>query len=117
MMQVLKNEVFHLDVIIEAEDDLFTAHCLQFDIVSDGRTIEEAKEMIIDAILEYLTFAIENDLLDEVYKPAPIEYWQKLSKINRKKERYIGEESKLKHFIPEIDFLSELDTEEGTANV
>jgi predicted RNase H-like HicB family nuclease len=93
MAEILKslfnNWLLHLDVLIEKavhevtaerseQNDVFTAHCLQFDIVTEGNTIAETEEMIADAIFEYITFALENELMKFLFKPAPPEYWQKL---------------------------------------
>ena len=95
---LFNNWWLHLDVLIEKavhednplapfgkgeaerseQNDVFTAHCLQFDIVTEGNTIAETEEMIADAIFEYITFALENELMKFLFKPAPPEYWQKL---------------------------------------
>jgi predicted RNase H-like HicB family nuclease len=95
---LFKDWLLHLDVLIEKavheaegceqseaipaerseQEDVFIAHCLQFDIITEGNTIAEAKEMIADAIFEYITFALENNLTKFLFKPASQEYWQKL---------------------------------------
>lgn len=75
---LFKNWLLHLDVLIEKQEDVFTAHCLQFDIITEGDTIAEAEEMIADAIFEYIIFAQENNLTKFLFNPAPPEYWQKL---------------------------------------
>ena len=78
MMEIQKKKLFHLDVLIEKQEDVFTAHCLQFDIQTEGNTVAEAEEMIVDAIFEYVTFALEKNLTQFLFKPAPPEDWQKL---------------------------------------
>jgi predicted RNase H-like HicB family nuclease len=96
---LFKDWLLHLDVLIEKvvhevnppyppfengeaerseQEDVFIAHCLQFDIITEGNTIVEAEEMIADAIFEYITFAMENNLTKFLFKPASPEYWQKL---------------------------------------
>ena len=53
--------MFHLDVLIEKENNHYTAHCLQFDLVADGKTKESAKKNIMDVIVEYICFAYRNN--------------------------------------------------------
>ena len=82
---LFKTWPLHLDVLIEKQEDVFIAHCLQFDVITEGNTIDEAEEMIADAIFEYVTFALENNLTNFLFKPAPPESWQKLFYGNCKK--------------------------------
>ena len=65
-------------VVIEKEDTLYIAHCLDFDLVTQAKSFKGAKEMMIDAIYEYLTYAVENNLQEQVFRPAPSEYWAKI---------------------------------------
>ena len=99
--------IFHLDVLIEKENSLYTAHCLQFDLVADGKTKEEVKKNILDIIVEYVSFAYKNNWERFVFKPAPQEYWEKLchsrpEPSERIKKRING--VPLKRFIEEVDF-------------
>ena len=66
----LKRKLFHLDVLIEKQTACYTAHCLQLDLVTDGDTKADAEAMIVDAISEQITFAIENNLMDHLFQPA-----------------------------------------------
>jgi predicted RNase H-like HicB family nuclease len=68
----------HLDVLIEKQKDCYTAHCLQLDVITEGETRAEAEEMIVDAIGEQLAFAIDNNLMDYLLRPAEPEEWRKL---------------------------------------
>ena len=97
-----KEGIFHLDVLIEKEGGRYTAHCLQFDLVTEGNTIKEAEEMIIDAIFEYVTFATENNLLHEMFRPAPKDEWQKLSTSKPMKHITFEYTDKL---VSEVDLL------------
>ena len=74
----LKQKLFHLDVLLEKQEDCYTAHCLQLDLVTDGDTKAEAEAMIVDAISEQITFAIENNLIDYLFQPAAPAEWRKL---------------------------------------
>ena len=97
-----KEGIFHLDVLIEKEGGRPTAHCLQFDLVTEGNTIKEAEEMIIDAIFEYVTFATENNLIHEMFRPAPKDEWQKLSTSKPMKHITFEYTDKL---VSEVDLL------------
>lgn len=88
-IQRLKQKLFHLDVLIEKQEDCYTAHCLQLDLITDGRTKTEAEAMIIDAISEQVTFAIERNLLDYLFQPAAPEEWRKLLYSNHTKNATI----------------------------
>lgn len=76
-----KRKLFHLDVLIEKQTDCYTTHCLQLDLVTDGDTKAEA--MIVDAISEQITFAIENNLMDNLFQPADPAEWRKLLYSNQ----------------------------------
>ena len=79
-------------VIIEKEGNLYIAHCLEFDLVTQAKTLKGAKEMIIDAIYEYLSYAVKNNLQEQVFRPAPSEYWAKIPRAS--KEETISPRSK-----------------------
>lgn len=72
-----KNVSLSLHVLIESEDELYTAHCLEFDIVSEGNTVSQAGKNIIQAILDHLSFCIAYNNMDKIFNPAPKEYWNK----------------------------------------
>lgn len=44
----------HFDVVITKEDDIYSSWCPQLDIASSGKTIEEAKNNLQEAIELYL---------------------------------------------------------------
>ncbi len=62
-----------LDFLITYESDAFYIRCLDFGIMSCGKTIEECKEDIKDAIEIYLEDLPEGQSL---FKPSPLEYWR-----------------------------------------
>lgn len=65
---------FH--ILIEKEDDLYSALCLELDVASQGKTIQEAKRNIREAIELYLESVVETgEEEDFVPRPAPIEEW------------------------------------------
>ena len=103
-IQRLKQKLFHLDVLIEKQEDCYTAHCLQLDLITDGNTKAEAEGMIMDAISEQVTFAIERNLLDYLFQPAAPDEWRKLLYSNHTKKVSLDEKVDLP-LIAEIDFI------------
>ncbi len=69
--------VLNLHVLYEEHDGVVTAHCLDFDIVTQGINTEEAETMLKDAVLEHVLFALENNLVQKLHDPAPPEFWEK----------------------------------------
>lgn len=74
---------FNLHIILYKEDSYEIAHCLEFDIVAQGRTKKEALKNLMDGIELQVNFAIENNSIELLYNPAPPEYWQKLAKTRK----------------------------------
>ncbi len=62
-----------LDFLITFDADVFYIHCLDFGIMSWGKTIAECKEDIQEAILIYLEDLPEGQGL---FNPSPPQYWQ-----------------------------------------
>ncbi len=73
-----KTEPLDLHVLIEKEGRLYSALCLELDVVSQGRTIDEAKKNIVEAVELYLQSVYEDgDEKEFIPRPAPIEEWLK----------------------------------------
>ena len=82
-----KNKMTILDKlhILETKEGKYhIAHCLEYDIVSQGTTPKKAKNNLFDLISSYLHFGIENDIQQFAYYPAPKVYWDKFKKRRRK---------------------------------
>ena len=78
MLEQSVNKIpLNLHVLFEENEKLVTAHCLDFDIVTQGENREEAEDMLKDAVLEHVLFALENNLIHKLYDPAPPEFWEK----------------------------------------
>jgi len=67
-----------LNVLIYREDDEWVANCLQMDLVATGKTQRDVEGDILDLIKSQVVYAIENDNLGFIFKPAPPEEWAKL---------------------------------------
>lgn len=71
-----------LHILIEKEDDLYSALCLELDVASQGETIQEAKQNIREAIELYLESVVEAaEEEDFIPRPAPSEEWLKYFEI------------------------------------
>ena len=58
------------------DQDVYIAHCLEFDLVAQGDTIAEAKSNLVDLIKSHIELAVEKDVEDKsLFKPAPEKYW------------------------------------------
>ena len=109
-----KNISLSIHVLIEREDELYTAHCLEFDIVSEGNTVKQAEKNIIQAILDHLTFCIAYENMDRIFNPAPKEFWNKFYLCSEKigeplelTEKYTKKYpslSKFQGFIKDVNF-------------
>jgi predicted RNase H-like HicB family nuclease len=79
---------FH--ILIEKEDELYSALCLELDVASQGETIPEAKENIHEAIELYLESVIEaGDEKNFVPRPAPKEEWLKYFEIESRRLKHL----------------------------
>lgn len=72
-------------VIIYPEKDLFTAVCLEFDLVRQSGNFKEVKRAIDSALKSHVEAIIKNKLPEDLLnRPAPKEYWVKASEILQK---------------------------------
>lgn len=71
------------------DEGYYIAHCLEFDIVAQGNTPEEARNNLADLIREQITFASEQDIEEKIlFKPAPQRYWELWHKLRNRHARY-----------------------------
>jgi predicted RNase H-like HicB family nuclease len=54
------------------------AHCLEFDLLAHGKTPKDAVKRLIGVVTTHIDYLEENDLLDQLYDPAPEKYWKML---------------------------------------
>ena len=68
----------HLHNLIEKEGNLYSAVCLELNVASQGKTIEEAKKSLQEAVELYLEDVFESgDEQEFIPRPAPMEEWIK----------------------------------------
>ena len=71
--------------LIEKENGLYSALCLELDVASQGRTIGEAKKNLQEAIEIYLEDVIEaKNQEDFIPRPAPRSEWIQFFKAEAK---------------------------------
>lgn len=71
--------------LIEKENDLYSALCLELDVASQGKTISEAKKNLQEAVEIYLEDVIEaKEEKDFIPRPAPRSEWIKFFKAEAK---------------------------------
>ena len=82
----MENQDIDLHILIEREDDLYSALCLELDIASQGTTIEEARKNIREAIELYLEEVLEaGEEKEFIPRPAPVEEWLKYFEVEAQK--------------------------------
>lgn len=72
----LMNKTVSLHVLISEEDKEWVAHCLEFDIVATAKDFTSVKKDILDLIKAHIGYAIENNNMAYLFKPAPPEVWK-----------------------------------------
>jgi hypothetical protein len=70
--------------IVYPEDGMWLAHCLEMDIVAEGKTPRQALEDVVDLCNLQFQVALEEGDIGSAFRPAPPEYW-KLFFMARKK--------------------------------
>ena len=71
--------------VIEKENGLYSALCLELDVASQGKTIEDAKKNLQEAVAIYLEDVIESkDEKEFIPRLAPRSEWIKFFKAEAK---------------------------------
>ncbi|MEI7451547.1 MAG: hypothetical protein WCJ75_18220 [Desulfomonile sp.] len=71
-----REEAFSFRVLIRREPDAWVAHCLELNLVTVAETDKEVESDIIDVIVAHIRYALENDNLEYMYHPAPLNVWK-----------------------------------------
>jgi predicted RNase H-like HicB family nuclease len=75
---------FELRIVAYREEGAWLAHCLEFDIVADGKTSKKAVRDLIDLCILQIKVAIEENGLPSIIRPAPAEIWTMFLRATRK---------------------------------
>ena len=68
-----------LRVITYREDGVWLAHCLELDIVAEGKSPKKAVKDLVDLCVFQVKTAIEESDLLSILRPAPAEFWRMYS--------------------------------------
>lgn len=93
------------NILIKKVEDTYVAHCLELDIVSTSKDMDQVKNDLMDLIKVQVDYAFSNDNLDYLYHPAPPEVWKEFYACKQQIEEKINIKSALKgktseRFIP-----------------
>ena len=78
-MRGAKEEKSIVRVLIYREDDYWIAHCLEYDLLGDGKTVRTALKRLMGVIETQISYLKENDLMEQLYHPAPLQYWRRFA--------------------------------------
>ena len=88
-----------LRVITYREDEVWLAHCLELDIVAEGKSAKKAVNDLVDLCLLQIKTAIEENDLESIIRPAPAEFWKLFFSAKKKKRIKPAE----RNLVKEID--------------
>jgi hypothetical protein len=74
----------NLSAIVYQEAGIWIAHCLELDLVAEGKDPDDALEALISLCDLQITVALNEGDLESVFKPAPPEFWKMFSKGRQK---------------------------------
>lgn len=66
-----------LRAVFYREGASWIAHCLEFDLIGDGDTKEQALEQLLEAIILQLEASVRYDNLKNLFTPADGEFFRK----------------------------------------
>jgi hypothetical protein len=78
-MKQLRTKDLFLHVLLYQEEGSIIAHCLDLDLMGDGKTASAALKRLFGVIEHHIACLIADGRLDDLYFPAPIKYWKKFS--------------------------------------
>ena len=65
-----------LRVVFHKDGNHWIAHCLEFDLLGDGRTKEKALALLTESIGSQLEESFKHDNPSNLFSPAPSEAWE-----------------------------------------
>jgi len=66
----------NLSAIVYQENGTWIAHCLELDIVAEGKDPDDALDALISLCDLQITVALAEGGLESIFKPAPPEIWK-----------------------------------------
>lgn len=84
-MKNTKKQGQYILFVYQEKPKYYIGVCLEFDIIEEGETLQEALENIKEASQFYLETVIKKNWPDKLLnQPAPKEYWEKYANCLRK---------------------------------
>lgn len=94
----------HFHSVVEKEDELYSAVCLELNVASQGKTVNEARKNLQEAVELYLEDVFEaGDEKEFIPRPAPEEEWLKF---------FTAEANLLAKEVPKIALSKRIEFEE-----
>jgi predicted RNase H-like HicB family nuclease len=69
----------NLSAIVYREDGVWIAHCLELDIVSEGKDADDALKSLVSLCDLQISTALKDGDLESIFRPAPPEVWKMFS--------------------------------------
>jgi predicted RNase H-like HicB family nuclease len=76
MAKARPNFSINLSAIAYCEDGVWLAHCLELDIVSEGKDTDDALRSLMSLCELQITVAVEEGDIESIFRPAPPEIWK-----------------------------------------
>jgi predicted RNase H-like HicB family nuclease len=73
-------------VLVYLDEGAWLAHCLEFDLLGHGDSPREAVKTLLGVIETHFDHLRETGREEDIYNPAPHDFWKKLAKAT-----YLGE--------------------------
>ena len=70
-----KDPKLDLRGVVYREGGDWIAHCLELDIVAEGKNADAAMKDLLDLCAFQIDTAIEHNDLESIFRPAPAKYW------------------------------------------
>ncbi|MCZ6677940.1 MAG: type II toxin-antitoxin system HicB family antitoxin [Candidatus Poribacteria bacterium] len=87
-----------LHCLIEKDDDLYSALCLELNVASQGGTADEARRNLQEAVALYLEVVYEEGDEEEfIPRPAPMEEWLKFFEVEATRLKIADANSSMNH--------------------
>ena len=73
-----------LHILLTREDNVIVARCLDFTVASHGNDEREAINAITGAVKEYISSALENNVINAIFDPAHGRCWRMFNELEAK---------------------------------
>ncbi len=77
---------FSVNVLLKKEDNLFIAHCLEFDIVAAAKTKQQAEKDLQDLVIAQIESAFADNDIQSLFHPAPQHFWEEDFELTNQKK-------------------------------